>query len=216
MSREKLEELRRVINDMISSDSYDYESLVKLSQELDVLIVEDVKINMYVKKVLGCEVSEQFNSLINKIELVEDYYKYIRIVDPTKKEVLSLKGSEDEANQFECFRFWSKENPCEHCISIKAWKEHSIKMKMETVGKNIYILTAVPIQIKGKNLILELIKKVSDKFYQENCNKLNLKNSVDMEYCNQKLINEELDNLYSRKLIDDRFHVDFLNNHINN
>lgn len=215
MSREKIEELRQVINTMISSDNYDYDKLVQLSQELDVLIVEDLKISMYVKKVLGCEVSEQFNKLINKIELVEGNYKYVRIVDPINKEVLSLKGDESEKNQFECYRFWGKENPCDHCVSIKAWKEYSIKIKIENKKDNIYILTAVPVQIKGKNLILELIKKVSDNFYQEQADKANVKASADVEYFNQKLINEELENLYSRKLIDDRFQVDLLNKHIN-
>lgn len=78
------------------------------------------------------------------------------------------------------------------------------------------MLTAVPIQIKEKNLILELIRNVSDNFYRENRFKTNLMRSADMEAFNQKMINEELESLYSRKLIDDRIKVDFLKNHIIN
>ncbi|NLM34799.1 MAG: aspartyl-phosphate phosphatase Spo0E family protein [Clostridiales bacterium] len=216
MCREKIEKLRQEINDMICSENYDYDKLVELSQKLDVLIVEDLKISMYVKKVFGCEVSEQFNKLINKIELVEGNYEYVRIVDPINKEVLSLKGDEREINQFECYRFWGKEKPCEHCVSIKAWEEYSIKIKIEKIKDDIFVLTAVPIQIKEKNLILELIRNVSDNFYRENRFKTNLMRSADMEAFNQKMINEELESLYSRKLIDDRIKVDFLKNHIIN
>ncbi|NLZ47782.1 MAG: aspartyl-phosphate phosphatase Spo0E family protein [Clostridiales bacterium] len=216
MRKKKMEELRKVINNMICSEDCDYNKLVELSQELDVLIVEDIKISMYVKKVLGCELSEQFNNLINKVELVQDDYKYVRIVDPINKEVLSLKGDKIEKNQFECYKFWGRENPCEYCASIKAWQECKVKIKIENIDNNIYILTSVPIYINDKYLILELVKKVTNSFYEEKISKVNLKSSIDREYFNEKLINDELVSLYNRKLIDESFQLELVNENINN
>lgn len=200
MNRVKIEELREKINMMIASDNYDYEELVELSQELDKYIVEEIKISMYVKTVLGCEVSEQFNNLINKIELVEENYEYVRIVDPIKKEVLALKGAEFDEDKLKCYKFFGRHDPCTNCVSIKSRNEYSIKIKIERVENKIYIVTAVPIQVKEKKLILELIKNVS------------LKPLMDMEQFKEKLINEELETLYSGKLIDDNYKVDLKNN----
>jgi hypothetical protein len=89
---------------MICSDNFDYNQLLEISQRLDKLILEEVKKNIYVKNVLGDECLSELDIVIDKIQLFEEMYDSMRIVDPVKKEVLELKKDILCKTNSECYK----------------------------------------------------------------------------------------------------------------
>lgn len=168
MERNKMEQLRETINAMISSENCDTNELVRKSQELDELIYEELKKNIYIKNVLGYEYMKEFNAVLDKIHEIKRMYDLIRIVDPLKNEVLDLKADELCTTDSNCYVFWQRHEACKNCISTKSYNEDDVFIKMEYVDDSIYIITSVPIFFGDKKLVVELLKKVSDKKFMDN------------------------------------------------
>lgn len=163
MYKSRMEQLRDTINTMISSENCDTNELVRKSQELDELIYEELKKNIYIKNVLGYEYMKEFNAILDKIYAIEKMYDFIRIVDPIKNEVLDLKIGKLCKSDLQCYEFWKRQEACENCISIKAYNEDDVFIKIEYVDDSIYIITAVPVFIGDKKLVVELLKEVTEK-----------------------------------------------------
>lgn len=163
MYKSRMEQLRDTINTMISSENCDTNELVRKSQELDELIYEELKKNIYIKNVLGYEHMKEFNAILDRIYAIEKMYDFIRIVDLIKNEVLDLKIGKLCKSDLQCYEFWKRQEACENCISIKAYNEDDVFIKIEYVDDSIYIITAVPVFIGDKKLVVELLKEVTGK-----------------------------------------------------
>lgn len=50
---------------------------------------------------------------------------------------------------------------CQNCISMRAYNEDDIFYKMEYRNNQVFMITAVPIMLNGRRLIIELIKDAS-------------------------------------------------------
>ena len=161
-SRDKIEALRDLINTIIVSENYDADYLVEKSQELDVLIVQAVKEMNFTKKVFGDSFISEFDIFLDKMKMFKKKYHSIRIVDPVTKEVLELKKGELHTVDFGCYKFFEKQEICKTCISIKAWDNDEIIMKIESFSNKLLLMTAIPIVIHGKKLSIELFKDISN------------------------------------------------------
>lgn len=168
MGSRKMEELREFINTMIVSDNCDRDQLLEKSQELDKLILEEVKKNVYAKKMLGNELVSEFYTIVDKLQSIEHVYDVIRIVHPVKKEVLELKEGILHKKDFKCFDFWEKQDSCENCISTKAYNEDNVFIKTEYNRHKTYIVIAVPIFIYDKKLVVELLKDTTNSLVIQN------------------------------------------------
>src|SRR5690554_4829930 len=126
MVKERLEQLREVINEMIITSDSDKDILVTKSQELDELIVQAIKESNFINNILGEELREDFEKIINSIYSFELMYDSIRVVDPIKKEVLEIKKGELCSLGKFCYSIKDENNVCENCISIRAYNEDDI------------------------------------------------------------------------------------------
>ncbi|WP_300382375.1 Spo0E family sporulation regulatory protein-aspartic acid phosphatase [Clostridium sp.] len=164
-SKDKIEELRELVNTIIVSENYDADYLIKKSRELDILIVQALKEMNFAKKIFGNRsISEfyEFDIMLDKIKRFEKNYNSMRIVDPITKEVLEIKKDELYKVDNSCYKFFKKESECQNCISRRACDSDDILMKRESFDEKEFIVTAVPIFIHGKRLSVELFKDVSN------------------------------------------------------
>ena len=215
--KNKMEALRELINEMIVSENYDSESLVKKSQELDELIVQAMKEKKFVKRVFGKDYVSEFDIVIDKIKTFEKMYDSMRIVDPIKKEVLEIKeGQLREIKSF-CYKFWKNTDACENCISSRACISDEIIIKVDLSGNKIYMMVALPIMINGKSLSLELFKDVTMSFLIENRYNSDSGSLFDLiKNMNRVAVRDEFTGLYNKRYIYERLPADLIKASIKN
>ncbi|KPU43319.1 Spo0E like sporulation regulatory protein [Oxobacter pfennigii] len=165
MMYKKIEDLRRELNEMLDSPNYDNEKLLDKSRELDILIVQMMREKQRAEEE---KIIEELENLLDKLEITDMSYQRLRIVDPVHKKVLILKDTDLYDEDVKCFEFWNRGEVCDNCISLRAFNENNAVFKLEYQGNKIYMVTAIPIIIKGKSVVMEFIKNTTDLFYISN------------------------------------------------
>ncbi|NLZ34610.1 MAG: diguanylate cyclase [Clostridiales bacterium] len=216
-SKNKMEGLRELINEMIVSDNYDSDFLVQKSQELDKLIVQAMKEKNFAKRVFGNDYVYEFELVVDKIKAFDKMYDSMRIVDPIKKEVLEIKEGELRKVKSFCYKIWYNDYVCENCISSRACISNEIVVKVDLSGNKILMMVAIPIKIYGKNLTLELFKDITMSFLIENRDKNNDRSLFDLiKNMNQVAVKDKVTGLYSKKYIYERLLADIIKASIEN
>ena len=218
MRNESVEQLRDIVNSLIFND-INNDLINDRSSRLNSLLVEAIMDSYFVKKVLDTELKGEFLSFINKIQMHERLYDSMRIVDPIKREVLELKKVSSVINEFDskCYDFWEKNKICENCISTRAFIENDVIIKMEAKNNDVYMITALPITIKGKKFVVELLKDLTGIYNLENEN-FNYKKRIltSIEHMNQDFLKDKLTLLYNKKFLYERLPIDIMNSSIKN
>lgn len=217
MDKKKMELLRGIINTMIISEQHDHIELLNRSQDMDKLILQAVRKDNFGREVLGERAMKEFDIIIDKFQLFEKMYESMRIIDPVSKKVLEIKGNELLVEDFVCYEFWERQKLCENCISMRAYNEDDTIFKIEPKHDELYMITAVPVYIQGRKLVVELIKNVTNSLTLgsgELGDKANVLSSF--EYINQAVVKDELTNLYNRRYINEKLPVDLLDSSVKN
>jgi len=163
------------------------------------------------------EFDEEFDLILNKLQLFEKMYQFMRIVDPVSKKVLKMKENELCEEVHICYEFWEKQKVCDNCISIRAYNENDTIFKMEQKGNSVFMVTAIPILILERKLVVELLKEVTKSLYVDTGNHEDgIKILSTIEYMNQMAVKDELTNIYNRRYINEKLPVDLLNSSLKN
>ncbi len=148
----------------------------------------------------------EVETVIEKLDIFMNNYDIIRIVDPVKKQVVNLRGNRTEYTDIHCFDIWGKNSECKNCISMRAFVEKETYIKLEYSPKDIYMITAMPYELKDRTIVIELMKNVTNslsfsvegerkhpQFYEmvDNINNIALKDPLTSIY-NRRYINEKL------------------------
>lgn len=217
MNKMKMETLRDMLNSMIISDTHDKIELLNRSQEMDRLILQSVRKDRFINEIWGEKALKEFDIMIDKLQLFEKMFETMRIVDPIGKKVLEIKENELVESDFICYEFWQRHNFCDNCISMRAYNEDNTIIKIEPKGGQLYIVTAIPVNINERKLIVEFIKNATDSIYFWNGRLGEQIKVISMlEYINQAAIKDDLTNLYNRRFINERLPVDLLNSTMKN
>jgi diguanylate cyclase (GGDEF)-like protein len=139
----------------------------------------------------------------------------LRIVDPINKKTILF--NEEGIQEFEktCYDSWKKNSSCNNCISARAYRENDTFIKFEYNDEDIFLITASPIEIEGKNYIVEMIKRVTkDKSMFKGYGPISYVNQLISEI-NENVIRDELLGVYNRRYINERLPVDINNSAIN-
>jgi len=217
MKNVQMELLRETINSMLVSKPLNDIELLKTSQDLDKIILEEMKEQLLSKTELGGEYMKEFEAIIDKLMIFEKMYQSMRIVDPIKKKVLEIKENEVCESDEICHDFWQRQIMCENCISMRAYEEDDAIFKMEKKDDTIYMLTAVPVLIQGRKLVIELLKDVTNSLYygaDKPGNEVRILSTI--EYMNQAIVRDELTDLYNRRYINEKLPTDLLHTSVQN
>lgn len=155
---------------------------------------------------------KKFDNIQNKMELLEEIYNEIRIVDPLSKDILELRNGQLINTHTHCFECWDSQKGCNDCITERAIREGDTIIEMEHNGDKIFMITAVPVSIKGKKVVVEMIKEATDELYlkdRQSGTRMKLFSKIDL--MNKLAVKDELTNLYNRRYIYQQLPQDLLN-----
>lgn len=151
---------------------------------------------------------EILKEVIERLSIFNDLYTFIRIVDPERKEARMREGDGSCSPPSTCFAFWDRQVPCENCVSMRASLEKKVVSKIEIAEGRTYFVQAIPMELKGENYIVEMLKDITEDrimLFEE-------QGSVDLhEYIrivNAKLVTDELTGLFNRRFIAERLPAD--------
>ncbi len=210
MTRKRLERTREVLHEMILSNDYDPEEILKKSQELDQLVLQALRESHFYKEVLEDKDSLEYGIILDRAAQFKDMYESMRMVDPYRKAVLDLKPVGLAVSDFKCYEFWERNTSCENCISIRAYNENEIFFKLEYNQVSTYIVTAIPIHLQGKRLVVELLKDVSSNIQPSRSSKDDSHVLSAIDHMNQRWVKDERTDFYNSRFIRERLPVDLL------
>ncbi len=104
---------------------------------------------------------EEINEILDKINILNNAYENIRIVDPVRKMIIPVREHAAAEPIIHCFDFWKKGESCDDCISMQAYSEKKAFVKLEYILDEVYLVTAIPIELSNRRVALELIKNVT-------------------------------------------------------
>ena len=144
--------------------------------------------------------------------IFEKIYDIMRIVDPVEKTVIESEENRFVKSESACFDFWERGQMCQNCISMRAYNEDDIFYKMEYRNNQVFMITAVPIMLNGRRLIIELIKDASKNMILGKKSSEGETNNLSMiEFMSQAAVRDSLTGLYNRRYIDERLPADLRN-----
>jgi len=104
--------------------------------------------------------SRVYEEVKKRLDVVENMYNVIRIVEPTKTEIISIKDDEVDRLNGSCYDYWKRGRKCSNCISIKAYSEDIVVAKIERNDSNTTIVSAIPITINEERYVVEMLKSI--------------------------------------------------------
>lgn len=171
MIKNKLEILRKKLNDMVIKDNVEKEELQRISEEVDVEVVQFMKDSLEKQRTVEKSISmEEVEELLKSLQIFKRIYTTLRIVDPINKKVLKLVDGDLHIYESSCYEFWKHNQVCDNCISAIAYKQNDTIFKLEIKEDNVYMVMAIPILLGEKRLVLEMLKNTPNTLYISNEN----------------------------------------------
>lgn len=160
---------------------------------------------------------EEMNEVLDKINILNNAYDNIRIVDPVKKKIIPVQEQVAVNPVIHCFDFWKKDEICDDCISMRAYREKKAFVKLEYLLEEIYLVTAIPIELSDRRVVLELIKNVTDNI-SINFNEDGLSSGLYAILSNLSGIarKDPLTGIYNRRYLNEKLPVDLINANLTN
>lgn len=173
--------------------------------------IKNVFFIMFNTGVLNME-DNDLKQLLQDLRIFEEGYDTIRIVDPVKKKVLSLKNNIVLETEQGCFSMWERNQICENCISIRAYNEEKSFVKVEYAPEYIYIVTAIPVKLNDRLVVIELLKDATHSMILEHAPS-DAKSEIHalIDNLNVLALRDELTGVYNRRYINQRLPVDMIN-----
>ena len=102
------------------------------------------------------EVSAMINELSKAFDIV-------RIVEPPSDNQCCInEACELVHTPGRCFDFWDQDVRCKHCVSMRALSKKRLSRKFEFLGSEVYMITAMYVEIEGEPFVIEMLAKLTD------------------------------------------------------
>lgn len=155
-------------------------------------------------------IDKEMQSILERLQIIEKLYEVIRIVDPVSKTVVHYTKNSSEDLKGQCYQFMKRDENCHNCVSGKAYRDNHTYFKMEYVLDRIYMISAVPIELLGRRLVMELLMDAT------NCMLVvdgkTISEVYDMiDEIKGLAFKDDLTDVYNRRFIMEKLPVDLLN-----
>lgn len=163
--------------------------------------------------------TEELDKLIQQVISFDHMYQLIRVIDPINKTVIFERDKDelDLNEKFEtCYNLWNKNKVCSNCISMRAYNENDICIKIETTDDKIIMATAIPIKVDEGILVVELIKDVTRSMILDE-SKLSKSSDIVklLEMASLAAVTDELTNIYNKRYIQEKLPVELVISKLN-
>jgi diguanylate cyclase (GGDEF)-like protein len=156
----------------------------------------------------------EVQEVLDKIAMFDKLYDSVRVVDPFKKEILLGKA---EIAKTPCYEVWGRNETCENCISIRAIHTNKTLYKLEYTDTHIYLITAIPVKLKDRSVVVETMKDVTDSMLMEIENKQMVKQMRDLiDHMNHLIVKDGLTEVYNKRFLYERLPIDMIHSSLNN
>lgn len=153
----------------------------------------------------------KLSDLEDKMKMFREMYDSVRLIDPIEKKILELNNHETKSTREFCYKYWKEGKICDNCVSIRAYREDKLYMKLEQAKDYSMLVTAIPVKNTEKPVVLELMKNTTDMLMVGNGENDNQKPIGDMMYdMNQIIIKDHLTDAFNRRFVDERLPVDII------
>ena len=146
------------------------------------------------------EAADNVNYIMNLMAQSGDLFDIVRVVDPVAQKVNEHRNVEGTKYPNQCYGFWSEQSTCRDCISAKAFHGNRMMIKMEYHQNRVYMISAVPLQMEGRCVVVELIKNISESMPAVSGEPDEMRALFDQ--ADQFSIHDEPTGLYNRLFID--------------
>jgi len=93
-------------------------------------------------------------------------FDLVRVVEPVRAVEYHLTdsiGTGQNDADLNCHAVWNhRRERCLNCISLRALQEGERQTKYEFIDNDIFYVVAMPIEVEGRPLVLEIVSKVND------------------------------------------------------
>ncbi len=153
---------------------------------------------------------DSINDAEKKVMIMKSIYDGIRVIDPEKKKIIYTMHPLPAEKNVLCYQFWETDEVCINCIAMRALSEHQTVVKLVDKINRIYTVTAVPVLIGNKRLVMEFIQDVTNKLCIQNgkpCDESQMLMQSNAHYIDNLLTKDSLTGLYNRRFIDESLPV---------
>ncbi|BFK82022.1 GGDEF domain-containing protein [Clostridium baratii] len=134
----------------------------------------------------------------------KNLYDVIRLVDPINNKVIDSYPNNliEDNKSLTCYKFWSKDEPCENCTSLNAYIENNTFYKVEVKDDELYMVISSPFEINDTTYVVELIKNITKSgYFKDNDYDDSLKNMFNI--ISDLLHKDDLTGVYTKKFMYD-------------
>lgn len=134
----------------------------------------------------------------------KNLYDVIRLVDPINNKVIDSYPNNliEDNKSLTCYKFWSKDEPCENCTSLNAYIENNTFYKVEVKDYELYMVISSPFEINDTTYVVELIKNITKSgYFKDNDYDDSLKNMFNI--ISDLLHKDDLTGVYTKKFMYD-------------
>ncbi|NDL67509.1 GGDEF domain-containing protein [Anaerotalea alkaliphila] len=157
---------------------------------------------------------EELEALLQQMTAYEKMYDQTRLVDPLGNKVLHVVGENENSREHveaaePCYGVWGKSEACRNCISMRAYNEGDTIIKIESSPSEIIMVTAMPVKIGGRTLVVELLKNVTKSMVLDGVQMTdNMEIKKLLEQANAAAVTDELTRVYNKRYILEKLPVE--------
>lgn len=149
----------------------------------------------------------QMNDILKPYCTCESIFDYYRLVDPKTHKILRYNNDDIlEIQNGYCFESFDKKACCPNCVVKQASIKKRQFVKLEFLYGKVLLIVAKPINIKGKLLVLELIKDITSSMIGLNYYRASNKNV--------ESVVSQFNELAVRDILTGLYNVDYIINYI--
>lgn len=143
---------------------------------------------------------EEVNVMISELKRAFDI---VRIVEPPSDKQCCINVNCELVHEpGRCFDFWNQDVRCKHCVSMRALNQKQLSRKFEFLGSEVYMITAMYIEIEGEPFVVEMLAKLTEETMIGAWGANDFVDSI-IKY-NRKLYLDALTGAYNRQYYDDQ------------
>ena len=103
---------------------------------------------------------EETNLMIGYLRRVFDIVRIVAV--PTDKQCCISESCKLVEEPGRCFDFWGQDARCKNCVSMRALSQKRLSRKFEFLGSEVYLITAMYVEIEGVPFVIEMLAKLTD------------------------------------------------------
>ncbi|SHO51580.1 helix-turn-helix domain-containing protein [Anaerocolumna xylanovorans] len=107
-------------------------------------------------------ISMALQQIRSRLTHFEGFYDAARVVDPVEHTSWLIFGNDMPNTKLICYSFWTRNEACQNCISMRAYMQNDTFFKLEHKNEQTYLVLAFPEYIGKAVYITEILKDISN------------------------------------------------------